>query len=39
MQSRSPWPQEPPRGHNLKSFALNPASPRIGPRLEDSTTL
>ena len=38
MQKRSPWPQGRPRGHNLKSFALN-TSPRKCPVLSLRTAL
>ena len=39
MQRWSPWPQGRFRGHNLKSFALNPASPRKCPVLGLRTAL
>ena len=39
MQRWSPWLQGCPRGHNLKSFALNPASPRKCPVLGLRTVL
>ena len=38
MQKWSPWPQGRPRGHNLKSFALN-TSPRKCPVLSLRTAL